>query len=75
MVNVTKLSTPKLLARIAELQQIQKTHSTKTPAWQTASELLQPCFAEMARRQPHNSNAPDEPEGCGGDAVLDRMVS
>jgi hypothetical protein len=52
MVNVKELSTPELLARIAELQQIQKTHSTKTPAWQTASELLQPCFAEMARREP-----------------------
>lgn len=53
MVNVTEVSTPELLARIAELQQIQKTHSTKTPAWQTASELLQPCFAEMARREPN----------------------
>lgn len=46
------LSTPDLLARIGELQEIQKTHSPKTPAWQTASELLAPCFAEMAKREP-----------------------
>jgi hypothetical protein len=52
MVNVKELSTPELLSRIAELQQIQKTHSTRTPAWQTASELLAPCFAEMAIREP-----------------------
>jgi hypothetical protein len=45
------MQTPDLLHYIAELQQIQKTHSTRTPAWQTASELLQPCFAEMARRE------------------------
>lgn len=51
---VTELSTPELLARIAELQQIQKTHSPKTPAWKSASELLQPCFAEMAIREPSN---------------------
>lgn len=52
MVNVKELSTPQLLDRIGELQQIQKTHSTKTPAWQTASELLRPCFDEMAKREP-----------------------
>lgn len=52
MIDVTELTTPALLARIAELQQIQKTHSPKTQAWQAASELLQPCFAEMAIREP-----------------------
>lgn len=49
--NLKTLPTPSLLARIRELQGIQKTHSPKAPAWQTASELLAPCFAEMARRE------------------------
>lgn len=53
-IDVPTLTTPELLARIAELQQIQKTHSTRMPAWQTASELLQPCFAEMSIREPSN---------------------
>lgn len=50
--DITKLSTPELLKRIEELQQIQKTRNPTTPAWKNASELLQPCFAEMARRDP-----------------------
>jgi hypothetical protein len=50
--NLATMTTESLLARIAELQNIQKTHSSKTPAWRTASELLAPCFAEMAIRQP-----------------------
>jgi len=44
-------STEDLTAQIAELQAIQKTHRPTTPAWQTASELLEPLFEEMARRQ------------------------
>lgn len=52
MVDVTTLTTDELLARIAELQQIQKTHPPTDAAWQTASELLKPCFEEMARREP-----------------------
>lgn len=52
MVDVTTLTTAELLARIEELQQIQKTHPTTDAAWRTASELLQPCFAEMAKREP-----------------------
>lgn len=49
---VTEMSTPALLARIAHLQLIQKTHNHREPAWQVASNLLAPCFAEMARREP-----------------------
>ena len=39
-----------ILHRIAQLQAIQKTHKYTSPAWQTASELLQPLFAEMNAR-------------------------
>lgn len=47
-----EMSTPDLLAYIAELQQIQKSNRPAAPAWQAASQLLAPCFAEMARREP-----------------------
>lgn len=50
--DVQAMTTPALLARINALQQIQKTHSSKSPAWKRASELLAPCFTEMARREP-----------------------
>ena len=46
------LSDGEILAMIEELQQIQKTHYWKDPAWQTADELLDPLFAEMAARHP-----------------------
>lgn len=50
--DIHEMTTPALLARIAELQQIQKTHSSKTTAWKTASDLLAPCFIEMHKREP-----------------------
>lgn len=50
--NPAAMPTAALLAHIEQLQQIQKTHAPKTQAWQTASELLQPCLAEMARGEP-----------------------
>lgn len=37
-----------LKARIAELQEIQKTHPSTSFAWMQSSELLEPLFAEMA---------------------------
>lgn len=46
----TSMATPELVDHIKQLQGIQKTHAPTTPAWQTASELLSPCFAEMQRR-------------------------
>jgi hypothetical protein len=63
------MSTAELLGRIESLQAIQKTHGSKTPAWQNASELLQPCFAEMARRTA-NSGKPFTEED---DAAIRRM--
>lgn len=46
-----QMPTSEIEAQIAELQAIQKTHHHSQPAWQTASEMLAPLFAEMARRQ------------------------
>ena len=39
-----------ILDLIKKLQDIQKTHYWKSPAWQTASEMLAPLFNEMERR-------------------------
>lgn len=44
-----------LLEEIEKLQQIQKTHRSTSPAWIAASSLLEPLFAEMARRQGGNN--------------------
>jgi hypothetical protein len=40
-----------LEAEIVMLQNIQKTHNSTSSAWRMASDLLQPMFEEMARRQ------------------------
>ena len=47
-------TTAEILREIEQLQEIQKTHAPSTPAWQTASELLAPLFAEMAKREPQS---------------------
>jgi len=44
--------TMEILREIEGLQEIQKTHRVSDPAWQTAHELLEPLFNEMARRHP-----------------------
>ncbi|HKO88757.1 MAG TPA: hypothetical protein VJU83_09615 [Burkholderiales bacterium] len=43
-----------ILAEIERLQRIQKTNHPSTAAWLSASEQLQPLFAEMAKRTKHN---------------------
>lgn len=50
--NVKELSTPDLLKRIEDLQQIQKAYPSHSPLWESASRELKPCFEEMARREP-----------------------
>jgi hypothetical protein len=50
--NTQDMTTEAILARIAELQEIQKRNSSKSKAWQDASDELQPLFAEMAKREP-----------------------
>ncbi len=44
-------SDAEILKEIEKLQEIQKTHRATSPAWIAASALLEPLFAEMARRQ------------------------
>ena len=41
-----------ILAEIAALQEIQKTCHYTAPKYQVASDMLDPLFAEMARRHP-----------------------
>ena len=50
MKDAHKASDKQILGLIAQLQEIQKTHYWKAPAWQQASEMLAPLFQEMARR-------------------------
>ena len=38
-----------VLTEIERLQAIQRTHPMLSPEWQSASETLQPLFAEMAK--------------------------
>lgn len=64
--DATRLPTPALLLRIESLQEIQKTHPSTDPAWHTASKLLQPCFAEMAKREPSQK----KPCNCNGPCLL-----
>ena len=50
MTDAHKASDKHILSLITQLQEIQKTHYWKSPAWQTASEMLAPLFKEMERR-------------------------
>ena len=49
-IEIRSESIPELLGRIDQLQTIQKRYPSSAWAWQHASELLSPLFAEMARR-------------------------
>ena len=51
MSNIKTTPEGQLRSEIVQLQSIQKTHRTTDSAWRIASELLQPKFVEMARRQ------------------------
>ncbi len=44
-------STASILERVEALQTIQKTNPSASFEWKTASDELQPLFAELAKRQ------------------------
>jgi hypothetical protein len=50
--SVQAMTTEQILARIAELQEIQKRKASHSPEWESASKELHKLFAEMNRREP-----------------------
>lgn len=53
------MKTEAIVARIAELQTVQKTNRPTTAEWQRASEELAAHYAEMAARQRDNGGELD----------------
>jgi hypothetical protein len=51
-VTARDLSTPDILKAIEAAQEVQKRNPPSSDAWQEASNVLTPLFAEMARREP-----------------------